>query len=79
MLVTLVGHFVLSPGSDLQKKLAAAAPAAAAASNEGDEMDGDSGLHGAAFNPADVLKDCIMYHVTLQPKGGMLLQFAPRC
>jgi hypothetical protein len=75
MLATIVGRFVLSPGADLQKKLAAAAPATAAA---GDEVDGDGELYGAAFNPADVLRDCIMYHVTLQPKGGMLLQFAPR-
>jgi hypothetical protein len=76
MLATLVGRFVLSPGSDLQKKLAAAAPATAAA---GDEVDGDGELYDVAFNPAEVLKDCIMYHVTLQPKGGMRLQFAPRC
>ncbi|KAF6256430.1 cytochrome P450 [Scenedesmus sp. NREL 46B-D3] len=70
LLATVAGHFVLSPGQELQRQLAAAtAPAGSEVDQHGE---------GPVCNPADVLKRCIMYHVTLQPKAGMVLQFAPR-
>jgi hypothetical protein len=82
MIATLAGNFVLTPGKVLQQRLDAATAAAAAAGLDGapagDEDDEGDAVGFGVSNPADALKDCIMYHVTLQPKGGMVLQFTPR-
>jgi cytochrome P450 len=72
MIATLAGRFELSPGKNLQQRLAGMAAAAAA----GSKVDG--GGEGPVANPAVALKECIMYHVTLQPRDGMVLQFTPR-
>jgi cytochrome P450 len=74
MLATLVGHFELTPGPELQKHLAAAA---AAGQDAGD--DEDAGVPGSEFNAVAVLNELSVYHVTLQSKNGMALQFVPRC
>uniref|UniRef100_A0A383V6F6 Cytochrome P450 n=1 Tax=Tetradesmus obliquus TaxID=3088 RepID=A0A383V6F6_TETOB len=89
MIATLAGHFALAPGKALQERLAGIATAAAAdeaagsaAVDEDADVDGEGESAGFVSqpNPADALKACIMYHVTLQPRGGnMVLRFTPRC
>ncbi|WIA30909.1 hypothetical protein OEZ86_000961 [Tetradesmus obliquus] len=89
MIATLAGHFALAPGKVLQERLAGIATAAAADEAAGsaavdEDADADGEGESAGFvsqpNPADALKACIMYHVTLQPRGGnMVLRFTPRC
>jgi hypothetical protein len=77
MLATLVGHFELTPGLELQKHLATAAAAAPVGQDAGD--DGDAGVHdGSGLNPVAVLNALSVHHVTLQSKNGMVLRFEPR-
>jgi hypothetical protein len=78
MLATLVGHFELTPGPELQEQLAAAAAAAAAPAGLAAEDDGDAGVLGPGLNPVAVLNEMSVHHVTLQSKNGIELQFVPR-
>eukprot|EP00879_Flechtneria_rotunda_P019547 GHRR01020534.1.p1 GENE.GHRR01020534.1~~GHRR01020534.1.p1 ORF type:complete len:610 (+),score=222.87 GHRR01020534.1:694-2523(+) len=73
LIATLVGHFKLEPS---QKLAADLATAAAGADGTSKANGGDSSKLG--FNPVTVLKQSIMYHITLQPRDDMKLKLTPR-